>query len=499
MNIIKILQTAFPQLDDAIVLNDKYSTFTIEYNARQPITVERVHLETIKKFIPYDDSFTIEVIMAEDDPIVITSSNYEKDKFIDQINKESKYLEDNETVRIKLSISKNTSDSIIHIYSHEHFFDFCDTISVMEWLDLVGKDLTTNRFLKFKVLEKEFDSFWSSNIIFSNTNRDVEFLNRNQSEHSISDNCHFGNYEQYPFNPSYFNLTKRPRVNNTLTNILDRLAFAFSIISIFDITSIDKNCLSFKVNGYKAIQNSFDIDKVDIISKDIYIKIYEWVYAENANCADKLGLTRNIISIYSKDELPTIDDNAYFSIQSGFKTYLQENLNKYIEIRNKISDQLLEISDRAQRVVENYLSYYQKSNITFVTFFISVFTIRALTTKSFSDVFSKETTLIALSLIAVSLGYMIVSLLGLNSEINRLKSKYTNIKNRFKDLLIEEDIDRILRNDKEFNDDVKYIKSRRLQYSILWVVTILIFTITTCYLSTYFCEIVKNIFKSQSG
>ena len=166
----------------------------------------------------------------------------------------------------------------------------------------------------------------------------------------------------------------------------------FSIISIFDITSIDKNLLNFKLNGYKAIQNSFDIDNVNIESKDIYIKIFDWVYAENANCADKIGLTRNIISIYAKKDLPIIDENAYFSIQSGFKTYLQENLNKYIEIRNKISDQLIEISDRAQKVVENYLSYYQKSNITFVTFFISVFTIRALTTKSFNDVFSKETT-----------------------------------------------------------------------------------------------------------
>ena len=92
---------------------------------------------------------------------------------------------------------------------------------------------------------------------------------------------------------------------------------------------------------------------------------------------------------------------------------------------------------------------------------------------------------------------MIVSLLGLNSEIDRLKQKYNNIKNRFRDLLIEEDIDRILRNDKEFNDDIKYIKKRRIQHSLLWISTIIVFTITTCYLSTYFSEIFKNILNGQ--
>ena len=495
MNIIEILQKAFPKQDDSISIIEKYSSFIVEYSVKQPLSIENKLLDDIKKFVPGEDLFTMEVIVENDEPITITSINFDTKSFATKINEANSYLEASENVKFKFSIRKKTSNSIINIYDFTHFLIFCESITVTDWLDVVNKDLSKNKFLKFIVLDNEFDSFWSNNILFSNSNIELNYVN----EVKINDNCHFGNYEQFPYDPSYFHLVKRPEFCNRITDILDRLAYAFSVISIFDITTIDNNKLSYKLNGYKTIQDNFDIENVDIESKDIYMKIYNWVYAEKANSADKIGLTRNIISIYAKENLPKIDETAYFSIQSGFKTYLQENLNKYIEIRNKISDQLFEISDRSIRVAENYLSYYQKCNITFVTFFISVFTIRAITTKNFNDIFSKETTLISLTLIAVSFGYMIVSLLGLNSEIRRINQKYLNIKNRFKDLLIEEDINKILRDDHEFKDDISYIKKRRLLYSILWTVTILLFTITTCYLSSYVCEIVKNIINHQQS
>ena len=156
MNIINILQAAFPNVDESISVEDKYSTFSIEYNIKQSLIVDVKHLDEIHEFIPYDDSFTLEIVIEEDDPIVITSSNFNKESFTNQISEGSQYLEEGENVKVKLLITKDTSNSIIHIYSFKDYLNFCDKLSVMEWLDMVAFDLSVNKYLKFKVLVHHF-------------------------------------------------------------------------------------------------------------------------------------------------------------------------------------------------------------------------------------------------------------------------------------------------------------------------------------------------------
>ena len=497
MKLVEIIQRIFPLNGEELTVSDKYSSFELEYYTSHPVSITNDQLTDIREFISTSDKCIISVIVESDDPISIDTSSFETKSFIEQIHEANKYYEKNERIRLKLSIQKETKNSLVHIYHFNSFLEFCEKISVVDWLDIINNDLKSNNFLKFKVLDDHFDSFWSYNIIFSNTDRPTNDLNHKFKVIKVNENCHFGNYDQYPYTPTYFQLVNRPRRNNSITNILDRLAFVYSITSTFDITSFDNNILHYKLNGYKSIEGKFNIDSDPVDSKEIYIKIFNWIYSEQSNITDKIGLSRNIISIYSNEYFPSIDESVYFSIQSGFKTYLQENINKYIEIRNKISEQLMEISSRSIVVVENYLSYYQKSNITFVTFFISVFTIRALTTQKFTDVFTKETTLISFTLLFVSAGYMIISIIGLNNEIQRLNTKYDNIKNRFKDLLVEDDINKILRDDKEFNDDISYIKNRRMQYSILWGATIIIFAILITFLSSYISQIIQAVENGQ--
>ncbi|MDY0362976.1 MAG: hypothetical protein RBR08_16120 [Desulforegulaceae bacterium] len=499
--IIDEVKKIFP-LKDQLKLTDKYSSFDMEYNSQNLPQISENDLINLKEHIPASESFTFKVVVQDEDPVTISSSLFDTDSFLSGIDEAKRYLENEQTVKIILSIKKNTNDSIIHIYNYESFLNSCSDLSAIKWLKIVGKDLKNNNYLKFKILEKKFDSFWSNNIIISNKDNELtDFSPQQNTDINVNEDCHFGNYEQYPYTPNYFNLTKRPQKENHLTKILDRLAFVFSISSIFDITSIDikNDLLNYKLNGYKTIQGKFNIEEQNIDSKDVYIRLFNWIYSESSSCTDKIGLSRNIISIYANNDFPSIDENVYYSIQSGFKTYLQENLNKYIDIRNKISEQLQEINNRATKVVENYLSYYQKSNLTYITYFISVFILRVITAKKFKDVFSKETTIIAYALIIISILYMVASLMDLNGEIKRLKQRYKNLKNRFKDLLIEEDINKILRDDKEFNDEIKYIKNKRCKYTILWIITASIFICVITFLSPYACKILGDFIECASS
>jgi hypothetical protein len=74
----------------------------------------------------------------------------------------------------------------------------------------------------------------------------------------------------------------------------------------------------------------------------------------------------------------------------------------------------------------------------------------------------------------------------LSVEKNRLKRKYQNLKERFKYLLVQKDIDNILKDDSEFKYELSYIKKRFNIYLYLWIVTIVILLAVIIIVSDYF-------------
>lgn len=494
MTLLSEIQAIFPPERNDISLVEKYSSVETRYKTSITDVLTESSLTSLINSISNSDRHVISIIIDGSNPITTSSNRPEVAEFVESVQKEKDDLED-ESVVLDFSINKETSRSLINIYSFSSFTEFIDTLDVASWLGIIKGDLKKNGFLKFKVRENHFTSFRSKNIIFSKNGETPDRLKDNSEAESIKENCHFGSYDTYPFSPTHFNLTKRPRTENSVSLLFDKLSFVFSIISIFDISSLESNELYYKINGFKTIEGKINIDETAIQSRDIYYKIFQWIYSDKTNSTDKIGLARNILSIYLKADTLDIEENVYFSIQSGFKTYLQENINKYIEIRNKISEQLIEISNRALQISEEYLSSFEKSNIPFITFFITVLVIQSKTFNSGTQIFNKDTTIIALTLILLSFAYMAVSLLKLNSDISRLGQKYLNIKSRFKDLLIEDDINKILQNDDEFNREIKFIKQRRKWYSLLWGGTIVAFTIVIITLSTYITwEMLKSAF-----
>jgi hypothetical protein len=173
------------------------------------------------------------------------------------------------------------------------------------------------------------------------------------------------------------------------------------------------------------------------------------------------------------------------SIKSAYKTYLKENVGRYLEIRNKIFDELSWVSQKSSEIVEKYLTNYQRSIFTFLSFFVSVFILRVLKTTEFTNIFSKDATILSFAFLFISIVYLYFSRWNLNKEKDRLKRKYKNIKNRYKDLLIDKDIEKILDNDSEFNYEISFIEKRLKGYTILWIITLIILLFSVLTISDY--------------
>jgi len=70
----------------------------------------------------------------------------------------------------------------------------------------------------------------------------------------------------------------------------------------------------------------------------------------------------------------------------------------------------------------------------------------------------------------------------LNKQKERFTQSYQNLKLRYRDLLNDEDIQRILNNDKDFNDDIAFINGKKKVYSNLWITAIITFFLAISFL-----------------
>ena len=252
---------------------------------------------------------------------------------------------------------------------------------------------------------------------------------------------------------------------------------------LYDFTTVQGDRIFLKLNGYKTFQVDVQIKDIKLISLDVYYQIYCWVIA-GGNMQDKIGLSRNLISLnIDPADNYTVIPSVYTSILSGFKVYEKQNIKQYIELRNKMSDQLIGFNEKAGKIVDSFAGSFQKSALAVVSLYASFIVTRVLSTHEFENVFSVDATILSFAFLAASLLYFFVSRWEISQQKKRFIESYQDMKSRNEDLLTREDIEKILKNDAEHGKDVKFIEDKQNSYSALWIGFLVIFTIATLILS----------------
>jgi hypothetical protein len=393
------------------------------------------------------------------------------------------------------TITKNISEQKISVYYSNRFFDCLSKKSINHFLEIIKNVLNGNDFIVFEVQDNFFNEFHTQTIKFVSKGRQVtnNSINRAEKINKIKNLCHCNIISKYQFTPDDFYPTNK---NNTaLDTIFSRVSLLYSAFFLFDIFNVNGSNVDYKLNGYKTISKKINSSDIDISSHENYYQIYSWVY-EGGNIVDKIGLTRNILSLnLNKDNLK-LSETTFEAIRSGYKIYQKENIKQYIEIRNKISDQLIELQNKADKIVENFVSDFKKSFLAVVSFFISVIVIKVVSSGDFTTGFTKEVTLLTIGFLLISLFVMFFARWEINKQIIRHEEFYKNLKARYTDLLDPSDINRILNNDTDFNCNKKFIENKKEKYTILWVISlIMLFAITVLLfvLNNQDCSLIKSI------
>ncbi|REA56146.1 hypothetical protein DSL64_27380 [Dyadobacter luteus] len=444
---------------------ENFQEFKASLTASQYQSVSNELLESKFNFLQTRDSIHIAVTFGESEPVISNSSPFNFDQFISDLEQEALHL-DGEIISIVITITKSAENSSYTIYDLECLVKTFNSYEIGQFFLNFSRLFELRELIRFKVLGLK-KSFYTSSLCFEQLSENIntpQLAKRKETLDSFKAQCHFGNIEQFCLVPNDFKLITKDNELVELNKLMNRYANLISIIYLFDITSINGNSIEFKINGYKSIKGTSDVAHLQVEEFDEYYNIYEWVY-NGGNLNDKIGISRNIISLHFKKSGDLhLQGNPFQSVKSSFKVYEKQNIKQYIEIRNKISDQLLDFNNRANKIVEIFASGFQKSTLALISFYISAIVIRVLSKGDFVNIFSLDATILSLAFLSGSIIYYMVSRWEIKAQRTRFVNSYENLKKRYTDLLEPDDIKRILNNDTEYQQDLDFIEALLHRY-----------------------------------
>lgn len=428
------------------------------------------------------DQLVISVLEA--DETSATYDSHSSQQTLELFKNECSNVEYSDDVRLELSVTiyKNCNNGVLNIYDYSIFYKDLSTKKLLEFLNIWN--LKVSNKLVIKVHSEEFKNWRTSRISFKKATETVEM---NEVEVSIIRDEQRDKTRKLVYSEFLLDNLLPPdlevddfNTNDPIARLFVKAYFFYSAASIFDFSSISEDKLKFKINGFKTREFFVSNKKIEDLSFDLttaksLCDIYNWAYVEG-NTYDKIVIARNILSINLVDgESIILPETTFSAIQSNYRYYTKENAKSFITLRNELSKILLEQENKVSSYVADFASDFKRSILPSVTFFISVIAIRTISNQDIFDGFSPNIMKISWLLVFLSIANFIYSLFfDLNRKLHLAERQIKDIRNRYKELLTDKELDRIFY---EGNDCAKlncfvYARKQRLHNALMWIVAI---------------------------
>ncbi len=440
--------------------------------------------------LPQRDSLSIHISMDGID-FVKLSNHSEIKAFNEEVESQFLSVYDEESIfTLQIKIYKSISDNLISFYSDSLFKKMILSKGVEENLNFFDSLIRQNGNIHFYIIDSSLktnsycytDSIcisWNNNKKDSMSFKPIQ-INRKGVLDKRNKVCNPTNLSKYHLIPNDFQLTVRSD-KSQINDVFDKITFFLSLSFICDITSLKSDEVSLKINGYRPISGVFNLESSSEYSLEVF-NVFNWIYSDG-NLSDKIGLARNIISLNIKGitDILSLSSSVLGSITSGYEIYLKENVQQYIDVKNKVSEFLINKSLQSTELVRSFTNSLKNNNFVFLTFFMSYVVFRVLSSDN-TSMFTREISYLAYAIFIISFIYLIISIIFINMDIRRFSDQYARLKLLYSDLLSKDDINSIFLED-EHEKDLDYIKNKRTLYSVIWGMEILVLFIVVIILN----------------
>jgi hypothetical protein len=388
------------------------------------------------------------------------------------------FSEEVEFSSITLKIYKDQCSNRVSVYDLNSFAENFGSSSVVNSLEAIATRFRQGiRFVVFEMISGFgseaiwFDSFHNSSEDERST--DCSRINKISvfNDHTISHQSLFDK-----FIPEDFNFTPSDSLPASIENFFSTSKLFFSIAYLSNLVEVESDgAVRFKFNGYKSIVTHYQ--KMENLDEDpmVSYKIYSWVY-DGAHCSDKLGLVRNIIALNASGNKINLDHSTWLAIRSNYDIYLADNIAQYLAIKRDLLDSISDHCKKALDIVDSFASSFQVNTVAYITFLVGVVAVNGLKDNGAAGVFSSEYLAIAILICAVSLVWLVVSLLDTRGRLRYFTDQMENsTKSAYKNIIDGEEL--LMSLSPAIEATRTHAHGRIRRFVILWVVTAAIFIV----------------------
>ena len=375
-----------------------------------------------------------------------------------------------DTIRVRFEITKELSDGHFSVYKYERFIEDLQSLTLQEIMSAFSLLLSNHNQILFEVFDKEL-FFATSTMMFASgsvkSSRDA--LNREERLQHCRDVSFFYNTNEYSLLPDDFHFEiKMPE--DPLSELFEKIETVLSLIYIASSSHIENNQLHLQITGQRSLEFNYCLDNI-VYNPELF-KIYYWIFTDG-NVVDKAAIARNILCLHCKfSELREIDEKTFSSIQSNFNLYLKNNVNQYLELKNKVADYITEIVSKTGEYTTALLGKFKANLVATFGFLFTVILTNIVSEQPLENIFTREITIIFDIVLLGSLIYMIISVFEVCYQRKKMETSYNNLKNNYVDIFSEDEIKSIFGQDKMFEDAQKSVKRGIIGFSILWLIFI---------------------------
>lgn len=396
-----------------------FSLFTQEeiskYEYYETLSFVEIRYRTSLNFIPSSDDFlkAIPHISSRDKWEFKVLSEYEETVYsthsdvgqMDELTEIEVYIDT--PVSLKFYITKNNENAYLSIYKIDKFNEYLQGLPLMIFLNEFNSILSSK--LIFECINDTIQSISTSSIAFISENEQLELpgvqdrLNRLKK---CAGSIHWGTFHVNILPEDLYLSEDSSPIAHTLCSACGALLCMY----LFDYISLTSSQLHLKIDGFKSLNYTFDVTKLSNFIMDHktlnrYYETYEWILS-GGYVSDKYSIARNIISINLHPSSIALSSNIIDSIRSNFRIYEKDNVQQYIQLRNEISNLLIDLQSKINEIVEGYANDFKNNLLVLISFFASVIVFGVISKDSPFVYFSNQVIILSWAFLLISYLYL---------------------------------------------------------------------------------------------
>lgn len=389
-------------------------------------------------------------------------------------------LYDDDEIAIVIKVTKGIENGKQSIYNLKEFSNFLCNLKPVQLFEIFTKLFKDcGEHIAFQLLNTN-GSLKSRSIVFSDN--DVEWPNRRPREELIKD-CHdasvFLERERIRVIPQDFEIDGLEGNGfEDIKKLFEELQIILSYFYLANTATVvdDRVVLQFDPTD-KGFEYEFD----ELTKNSVINRIFDWAF-QGDSCVDKAGIARKIINTYCRDKesILSIDERVLNSIKSDYVIYQKNHVDQYIDMKNKISDYIVDSADKIQDLSHDIIDAFRNNFVAVIVFLMTVLLTDSIDFTQFlgKEISPKVTAVCGVFTVATLLYFIATIIMG-NQKWQWLKQSYDDLKNNYDGVFDTKDIEDAFNHDKPLKHAEEQYKSIRCKICGIWIALIVVMCVFT--------------------